>query len=81
MADLRFRFEKELKFKIGQKSKANQTEETFLVKAFRYFDLNNSGTVSKNEFHKAIQKIGVTSFEDHVIFSLFPHYLSYGDSL
>ena len=68
MADLKFRFEKELKFKLSQKSKANQTEEALLNKTFRYFDLNDSGTVSRNEFIKAFQKSGVTSFEDHVHF-------------
>ena len=70
MADIKLRFEKDLKFKISQKAKANQTEESLLNKSFRYFDLNDSGTVTRNEFIKAIQKIGVLSFEDQVIFIL-----------
>lgn len=69
MSDLRLDFERELKFKISQKGKASQTDETTLIRAFRYFDLDNSGTVSQDEFLKAVQKIGVTSFENEVAIS------------
>ena len=30
-----------------------------LQKAFKYFNLNNSGDVDPNEFQKAIEKIGI----------------------
>jgi Ca2+-binding EF-hand superfamily protein len=30
-----------------------------LQKAFKYFDLNNSGNVEPDEFAKAIEKIGI----------------------
>jgi hypothetical protein len=30
-----------------------------LLKAFKYFDLNNNGTVEPEEFAKAIEKIGI----------------------
>ena len=29
------------------------------MKAFKYFDLNNNGTVEPDEFAKAIEKIGI----------------------
>lgn len=29
------------------------------LKAFKYFDLNNNGTVEADEFAKAIEKIGI----------------------
>lgn len=29
------------------------------MKAFKYFDLNNNGTVEPDEFSKAIEKIGI----------------------
>ncbi len=35
------------------------SEETVLMKAFKYFDLNNNGTVEPDEFAKAIEKIGI----------------------
>lgn len=52
-------FEDELKKKLAQKSTGNTNEETVLLKAFKYFDLNNNGTVEPDEFAKAIEKIGI----------------------
>lgn len=36
-----------------------QNEETVLLKSFKYFDLNNNGTVEPEEFAKAVEKIGI----------------------
>jgi Ca2+-binding EF-hand superfamily protein len=52
-------FERELKNKLSQKASGSQSEETVLMKAFKYFDLNNNGTVEPEEFAKAIEKIGI----------------------
>ena len=30
-----------------------------MLKAFKYFDLNNNGTVEPDEFAKAVEKIGI----------------------
>jgi Ca2+-binding EF-hand superfamily protein len=38
-----FRFERELKAKLIQKANNFNTEEATLLKAFKYFDLNNDG--------------------------------------
>lgn len=54
-----FSFEKTLKQKLAQKSSGNANEETVLLKAFKYFDLNNNGTVEPDEFAKAVEKIGI----------------------
>jgi Ca2+-binding EF-hand superfamily protein len=48
-----------LKNKLSQKSSGTQSEETVLMKSFKYFDLNNNGTVEPDEFAKAIEKIGI----------------------
>jgi len=40
---MRAAFEKELKNKLALKSSGKQSEETILMKAFKYFDLDNSG--------------------------------------
>jgi Ca2+-binding EF-hand superfamily protein len=48
-----------LKNKLAQKSSGSQSEETVLMKSFKYFDLNNNGTVEPEEFAKAIEKIGI----------------------
>jgi len=52
-------FEKELLKKLSQKSSGVQSEEAVLMKCFKYFDLNNNGTVEPEEFAKAIEKIGI----------------------
>ena len=52
-------FEKELIKKLSQKASGHSTEETVLVRAFKYFDLNNNGTIEPDEFAKAIEKIGI----------------------
>lgn len=44
---------------MAQKSSGSQSEETVLMKAFKYFDLNSNGTVEPEEFAKAIEKIGI----------------------
>ena len=48
-----------MKNKLAQKSSGTQSEETVLMKSFKYFDLNNNGTVEPEEFAKAIEKIGI----------------------
>ena len=52
-------FEKTLKQKLSQKSTGMCSEEATLLKAFKYFDLNNNGTVEPDEFAKAVEKIGI----------------------
>jgi len=83
MADLRYQFENEIKLKISQKAKSNLSDETSLAKYFRYFDLNNSGTVSAEEFQKTLIKIGITSVDNdvnsnslHILLSHFQHTLT-----
>lgn len=56
---LSYSFERELKNKLSQKASGSTSEETILMKAFKYFDLNNNGTVEPEEFGKAIEKIGI----------------------
>ena len=55
----RYSFEKTLKAKLSQKATGLASEESVLLKAFKYFDLNNNGSVEPDEFAKAIEKIGI----------------------
>jgi len=51
-----------------------QSEEQVLTKSFKYFDLNNNGTVEPEEFAKAIEKIGImipTRQDLNALFSLY----------
>eukprot|EP01022_Parablepharisma_sp_SALTPOND_P007913 TRINITY_DN1341_c0_g1_i1.p1 TRINITY_DN1341_c0_g1~~TRINITY_DN1341_c0_g1_i1.p1 ORF type:complete len:726 (-),score=97.19 TRINITY_DN1341_c0_g1_i1:11973-14150(-) len=53
-------FEKQLKNKLTQKTKMGVGEEGFLIRSFKFFDINNKGALPKEGFQKAIEKIGVT---------------------
>jgi Ca2+-binding EF-hand superfamily protein len=70
-----FSFERELKNKLGEKTKGAQSEQQVLMKAFKYFDLNDNGSVEPDEFAKAIEKIGIqiptqkVSFRSFLVFS------------
>ena len=55
----RYSFEKTLKAKLSQKATGLASEESVLLKAFKYFDLNNNGSVEPDEFAKAVEKIGI----------------------
>lgn len=68
------KFIKELKNKLNQKSYGSITEETVLVKSFKYFDLDNTGKSDLDCFLKTINKIGVTSFEEDEIIEIFHLY-------
>lgn len=59
-------FEKDFKNKVNLKASQRQSEETVIVKTFRYFDLNDTGRVGKREFVKAVDKIGVVNFSENV---------------
>ena len=59
MAVIRTQFENELRQKLSQKSTAHISDETVLIRAFKYFDLDNSETVDLDEWQKALQKIGM----------------------
>ena len=68
------KFIKELKSKLNQKCYGNTSEETVLVRAFKYFDLDNTGLSDVDTFLKTVKKIGITSLNDeesYEIFSLF----------
>ena len=43
MSHLRGAFEKELRFRLTQKTKTNQAEDAILLKSFRYYDLAGIG--------------------------------------
>jgi Ca2+-binding EF-hand superfamily protein len=62
-------FEDQLKEKLTKKCPSNQSEETFLVKCFKFFDIRNKGEVDFEQFYRAVEKIGVI-IEKSVICSL-----------
>ena len=65
------KFIKELKNKLNQKCYGNTSEETVLVRAFKYFDLDNTGLSDTDTFLKTVKKIGITIFDDDEIIEIF----------
>ena len=45
-----------------------------IVKTFKYFDLNNTGKIDKNEFVKSVDKLGVVNFTEADLFDIFNYY-------
>lgn len=43
-----------------------QEESAFLTKTFKFFDIQNKGSVTEEQFGRAIQKIGVVLSDDIV---------------
>jgi len=44
---------------VDQKIFGRLDEETLITRAFKFFDLNNDGTVNQAEFGKSMEKLGV----------------------
>jgi hypothetical protein len=59
---------------LSLKTSKFQSEETIILKAFKYFDLDNSGECDKDEFTKALQKIGISGLSPENIEELFTAY-------
>ena len=74
MAGFRQQFEAELKQKLEQKSSFSTSAESVLLKSFKYFDLDNSGTVELHEWFKALEKIGIVINNQAAVENLFREY-------
>ncbi len=71
---LRKQFEKELKNKLALKASGHTLEENVLLKAFKYFDLGNTGFCTPKTFIQTIYKIGITGLTEQNILNLFNQY-------
>ena len=58
MEHLKKLFEKDLKSKLSLKSSGHTEENLLLLKAFRYFDSDNSGKIDKDKFAQALARLG-----------------------
>ena len=65
-------FIKELKNKLSQKSFGSTIEEIVLLRAFKYFDLKNTGLCTKDVFTRTMLKIGITGLTEDEISQIFP---------
>ena len=79
MEQMRLGFEMALKNKLAQKTNSLQSEESTLIRSFRYFDSDADGYVSMNEWFKGIEKIGVVVPTIEDLKRLFQQYDKSGD--
>lgn len=63
-----------MKSKLHYKASSHITEEGVLLKAFKYYDLSNSGTCNETNFIKTIRKIGIVSYTDKELLSFYSAY-------
>ena len=78
-ASFKAQFENEVKLKLQQRATSYVSEETLMMRSFKYFDLDNSGYVSIEEWTKAIEKIGVVLANPAQLEELFHTYDTSGD--
>ena len=77
--DLCLSFEKNLKWKLNQRSKSSADVFKFLMNIFRYYDSNNSDEINKEQWIKSIKKIGIFISEDKLN-NLFQYYANQNKS-
>jgi hypothetical protein len=68
-----FRFEKQLKDKLIQRSNSKLSEQACLVKMFKFFDIQNLGYVNFDGFVKVCEKTGM-AFPKSILQQLFSEY-------
>ena len=64
-------FERDLKAKLSLKSSGNIEENILLLKAFKYYDMNDLGRVDKDAFAQALSKLGFYGYTDTDLDKLF----------
>ena len=80
ITDLCFSFEKNLKWKLNQKAKSSADVFKLLMNTFRYYDLNNSDEINKEQWIKAIKNIGVYLSEEKLN-NLFQYYANQNNNI
>jgi Ca2+-binding EF-hand superfamily protein len=75
------RFEQELREKISLKSSSFQSEEGFLIKTFKFFDIYNTGVLNYDNFYRTVEKIGIIKDKEEIreIYSQYPTVNESGD--
>ena len=74
--DLRYIFEKSLKWKLNQKAKTSADEFKLLLNIFRFYDNEPLGHIDREQWKQSMLKIGLIGFKDEKLNELFDYYLS-----
>jgi len=69
-----------LKRKVAEKTKGNQNEASVLRKTFRFFDSDESGQITMDEFRKALEVFGISLERKHTQ-GFFARYDPNGDGV
>jgi Ca2+-binding EF-hand superfamily protein len=72
--EIRQIFEYEIHRNLSMRAKTTTSEMSFLNNAFRFYDINNSGIIGKNEWIKVFAKIGLNGFSEKDLLLLFDIY-------
>lgn len=58
-SDFKAQLEKQLREKVALKTHNKMSDEAYLVKAIKFFDIYNCGYVTYEQFHQAMERIGI----------------------
>ena len=73
--ELIYAFEKNLKWKLSQRAKTSADEFRLLMNTFKYYDLNPSGVIDKEQWKQSILKIGLINLSEGKLNEIFDYYL------
>ena len=71
LLDLQQIFEYELKRKLSERARKSSGEMNILLQGFKFFDINYTGIISKEQWIKGILRTGLTGFPESDLDSLF----------
>ena len=74
LQDLQQIFEYELKRKLSERAKIASGEMKILLNGFKFFDLDYTGIINKNQWIQGIFRTGLTGFNESDLNSLFSCY-------
>lgn len=59
MEAFRTKLESTLREKISQKAKNKLSDEAYIIKSMKFFDIYNTGAITYSQFHQALERIGL----------------------
>ena len=71
LLDLEQIFEYELKRKLSERARKSSGEMSILLHGFKFFDINYTGIITKDQWIKGILRTGLTGFPESDLDSLF----------
>jgi hypothetical protein len=76
MEDKKKKFVNDLKAKIQQKLKGRETEESFLMKTFKFMDVAGSGQINFDQFFEGIGRLGFALEKAVTLLFIYRNYMN-----